>query len=866
MAKVPAQSCIEIAIEASHGVINREEAIKAFDMAAKIKLNLLEGPFKSNMNKRVAAEVGKLAAEAKLSALVNKQTYMRNVIVFRNFMSYIDSMDPEGKNYHGTVDSYLHGTVKNKKEGLVSVESTRHAYEAEMYGVMFDKLVASNKTHLTKLFGNEKFDADVAHELHAPGSTKNLDAKFLAEIFAERMEWSRVKRNSLGAHIQKAAGYAGPQIDNDIKMLKNGKEAWITFVYDRLDLKKTFPHLDPKKDIDEIKSILGDSFNTIVSGSTRSTSQVNFGVEASIKNYNLATNMSKVRFKHFKSAQDSIDYQKEYGAGSTISGILESFRNDARDMSIMDKLSNNPSAMMDRVLGELTARLVAKGASKDTVNTLKSGAMKSALDIATGESSFISNHTAAWVGGEVRALSTMALLGKAVLAAIPSDTVTVAAASMFRGNGYINGMRQVLFAKMDGLTKQERLEFAYLHGEAFDGIIGQLSRAALAEDTRIGFFAKHLDTYFKFNGLGPWTNTVRGIATRVITSQVGYNSGKQFADLHWKFQNALAQSGIDAGAWNAIRHAVTEASNGKKYSNPKLFSQIPENTITPLIADELAAANAILIGKHTKAGKFDQDGFDKAWASRKTELIEAKREKLKMQYLGYVSEEVNFSVVETSDADRVMQSRVLGAAGDTRGSFAGETARFVLQFSSFPMAFAHRVLGRAIYGTDNKLANAGHIGSVMSSMLIAGYMANLMIDISQGVTPAIPDEDNWTDLFYKSAVKSGFAGFYGDALLGALFETGGLGDLTGPEIGAVFKTMSSVGDIIKGDYQEGLGKIVDVALNHTPYQNLFYLRPVLDMAFLTELDSYVHPKRQKLKDAKLKNFNQERLVPTNLWE
>lgn len=864
--KVPPQNCIEVAIAASHGIIDREEAIKAFDMAAKIKLDLIEGPFKSNMDKRIAARVGQLAAEAKLSALVNKQTYMRNVIVFRNLMSHVDDIDPNGKDYSGAINAYLHGTVKNKKEGRISVESARHAYEAELYGAMFDKLIANNKMYLTKLFGNEKFDTDVAHELHAPGSTGNLDAKFLAEVLAERMEWSRVKRNSLGAHIQKAAGYAGPQIDNDIKMLKLGKEPWIDFIAAKLDLKKTFPHLNPKKDMDEMRSILGDSYNTIVSGSTRSTSQVNFGVEASIKNYNLATNMSKTRFKHFKSAQDAIDYQKEYGAGGTISGILESFRNDARDMSIMEKLSNNPSAMMDRVLGELTARLVAKGASKDMVSTLKSGAMKSALDIATGESNFISNHTSAWVNGEIRALSTAALLGKAVLGAIPSDTVTTAAASMFRGNGYISGMRQVLLSRFDGLTKQEKMELAYVHGEAFDGIIGQLSRAALADDARIGFFAKHLDTYFKFNGLGPWTETVRGIATRVITSQFGYNSGKQFADLHWKFQNVLAQSGIDAPTWNAMRHAVAEASNGKKYSNPKLFSQIPEDTITPLIADELTAAKDILTNKHTKAGKFDREAFDKAWNSRSKELIEAKREKLKMQYLGYVSEEVNFSVVEMSDADRVVQSRLVRGSDSPKGSFGGEAARYVLQFSAFPMAFAHKVLGRAVYGTDSKLANAGHVGSVMSSMLIAGYMANLMIDISQGTTPAIPDEDNYTDLFYKSAIKSGFAGFYGDALLGALFETGGLGDLAGPEIGAVFKTTNSVGDIISGDYQEGLGKIVDVALNHTPYQNLFYLRPVLDMALLVELDSNVHPKRQKLKNAKLKKLNQERLIPTNIWE
>jgi hypothetical protein len=179
---------------------------------------------------------------------------------------------------------------------------------------------------------------------------------------------------------------------------------------------------------------------------------------------------------------------------------------------------------------------------------------------------------------------------------------------------------------------------------------------------------------------------------------------------------------------------------------------------------------------------------------------------------------------------------------------AGESIRFVMQFKGFPIAFAERVGGRALFGHHKGktiLQKSGHIGTLLAGMTMAGYASMTVKDLVKGYWP--PRDISDPKVLAAAFVQGGAAGIYGDYLFGRVNRGGGtmLETTAGPAIGAA----AGLGELLLKARDAGLsseeevkaGEWINQITQNTPFANLFYVRPALDFLVLNQLKEAAGP-------------------------
>jgi hypothetical protein len=244
---------------------------------------------------------------------------------------------------------------------------------------------------------------------------------------------------------------------------------------------------------------------------------------------------------------------------------------------------------------------------------------------------------------------------------------------------------------------------------------------------------------------------------------------------------------------------------------------------------------------------------------RVADIIEGGRRDLELNLLRFIADETNYGILEPDARSQRFTTRAMRP-----GTFGGEAIRYIAQFKSFPVAFTQRVLGRAVYGhrkDASMLDRLPHIGTLLGGTLIAGYMSMTAKDIMRGYWP--PRDPSDPKVFMAAFVQGGSAGIYGDFLFSQVNRFGGgpLETLAGPTIGAAsdaielgLKTRdAAIGAVTGQEAKAPAADALTLAVNNTPFVNLFYTRPVLDYLFLNSLRDAVSPgylKRQRASRAK----------------
>jgi hypothetical protein len=741
-----------------------------------------------------------------------------------------------------------------------------------------------------------------------PGVTGNQDAKYLADVFAKHVEASRTDLNRLGAAIGKLDGWAGAQVHDDMKMIAAGKDAWIDGIAPHLDLNRTFPDANSA---DELRKILGDMYDTIITGVPNKATAKEKGQR--VNPANLAKSLGKTRVLHFKDAESAIAYRDAFGYGNSIYGIMAHQRRAASMAAQMDAFGPNPELMFDglvenqkrilrdspsseadramrvgRLNGEIEAlrakakvegikaddrklaertifqkeaelkRLSAASVMSDAdkvkaINKLNAdaGPLRGAFDVMSGAISRPGNVTAAKLGSDIRAVQSMAKLGAAVMTAMPTDIVGAAQASMFRGNGFFNGMVKQVGGMFAGRPKKEQAEISFLFGEGFDGMVGEIISHGLANDGPVGKMSGLTDSFFKWSGLNWWTDVGRSVVGRTVAAEMGMRAETAHADLPANYKHVLGLHGIGEKQWEALRQAQRREVNGSRYITPDAVGSLSDEAVAPLVESRLASAKT---------------------PERKAEILNDGRRELQMSLLRFVADETNYAIVETDAA-----SRRIASLGTRPGTFAGEAARFIMQFKGFPIAFSQRILGRALFGGrgatkyERIMNNAPHIGALIGGLTVAGYMAMTMKDAAKGYWP--PRDPLDPKVMTAALTQGGALGIYGDFLFGQQnrFGSGALETFSGPFIG----TMSDIinvplkarASLEKGERPHMAGDLLNLALNNTPWVNLSYVRPALDILFVNSLRNWASPgyvNRQQR--GRLKDYGQRPLLPSTISE
>lgn len=829
--------CLAAANAASGEKLSREDIEAAFQSVAEERQRLQASGDITNLGEKLKAFAEREAERTKIAAALQRRHAALNILVRDRQERAITGFVNAGMSPKKALLAVLEGTQKGVEGGRNSVNALNGAYEARYLGGMFGEMQA-DAPHLIKALRDPRLDADIMREMAElkeggkPGITGNKDAQFVAKTFAKYAELSRTDLNRLGASIGKLDGWAGHQSHDDVKMIAAGKPTWVERIIPRLDLARTFPDISS---LDDLKSVLGDIYDTIITGMPNKPTAAEIGQR--VNPANLAKSLGKTRVLHFKDADAGLAYREEFGYGNTVSGMVAHLRNAARVAANMESLGPNPEVMYASLVSGLSRKITddpnlspAEKAKQTKALKLDGGALRQALDISTGMVSRPVDTNAAKIGADIRAVQSMSKLGAAVWSSM-TDTVTGGLASQFRGSGFFKGFVNQVDGIMRGRPKGEQAEISYLLGEGFDGLIGHIVSPAAAVDGPVGRLSKLQETFFRWNGLSWWTDIQRAAAGRMISAEMGMRAKTAFKDLPANYKHVLGLHNITEAKWEAIRKAEFREINGKSYVTPDRIRALPDEALAGLGKD---------------AAKARQD--------------------LEMSVLRFFADETSYGVIET-DA----RSRRTTTLGLRPGTLAGEGIRFLMQFKGFPIAFSQRAIGRAAFGfrKNAKLEQAAHIGTMIAGMTMAGYAAMTMKDLTKGYWPPRDPTDikTWAQAF----VQGGAAGIYGDFLLGRVNRFGsGLAETAmGPAFGMAF----DAGDMILKARDAGLSSDEEVKLadwinfttQNTPFANLYWTRPVLDFLFLNSMREVASPGFQRKVEAKRRSqYGQRNVMPKSL--
>ncbi len=586
-------ACKANAKAASGGKLTDDEIEAAFQRVAEYKQKLQASGDTVGMADKLRAFAEREAERTKIAAAMQKRHAALNILVRDRLDTAIDGFIKAGMTPKKAMLAVLEGTQKGIEGGRNSVAALNGAYEARYLGAMFAEIQA-NRPHLVHALRDAKMDADILREMSElreggkPGITGNDDARYAAKVFASYAELSRTDLNSLGASIGKLEGWAGAQTHDDIKMIAAGKDSWVSRVLPRLDLDRTFPDMT---DMAEVRETLGDVYDTIITGVSNKVSAKEKGQR--VNPANLAKRLGKSRVLHFKDADAMLAYRDEFGHGNTVSGIVAHLRNSARMAANMDALGPNPEVMFASI-AEKMKKTIKESATLTDIEKAKqirqldtdAGALRQAIDIATGLSSRPVNVTGAKISADIRAWQSMAKLGGAVLSSV-TDTITPAIAAQFRGSSFFKAWAAQLDGLRRGRPKGQLAEISFLLGEGFDGIIGHIVSPNAAVDGPVGRVAALQERFFRWNGLSWWTDIQRASAGRMIAAEMGMRAKTAFDQLPDNYRHVLGLHNIDATKWEIIRKAEFREAEGRAYVTPDRIRALPDEAFAPLVANRL---------------------------------------------------------------------------------------------------------------------------------------------------------------------------------------------------------------------------------------------------------------------------------------
>lgn len=871
-------------------ILTDDEITDAFNRYEKVWSELESRGLTDNIEGRVARVLAKDAVNRKVGAALRRKALAQRVKSEARNLAAMADLKKQGASYKKAITALIEGVQEGFKGARSSAYALKLAYEQKYLGGFFHK-VSKERRHVLKLMKSKEFDDAVTRELFelreggTPGITKNSDAQWLAKEIYAGMEMSRQDANKFGANIGKLDGYTGVQTHDDLLIQKASVDKWIDDIFPLLDLEKTFPEIEK---VSEMKAILQEIHTNIIGGVGREKPKPMDLPGQRVRPSGIHYRLGKSRVLHFSDAEAAIKYRDQYGFGSTIAGFLHRQRTMGKVVAAMDKFGANPDVAVQRLIDKakqaLRTQLKNTEASKqqpilDEINALERG-LQAHIDEMTGWAATPTSaehwYQDATVHNNVRSSIAMAKLGGAVVTAFPSDTASAAAASMFRGWGFWNG----IFSHLDGVVKalsdNEQREFMYLLGESFDGLSGHISAGILGDDIAAGAPSRWAETFFRLSGLTGWTDAARGSAVRTIAAQLGFHHGTSFDKLPDRFRHVLEMHDIRDGEWAAINKGLPTEIAGRKYLAATTVENLDDAAITPLVQDELDA----LREKINPDQYTTQEARDKAEAkyqAKAAEIISEGRSNLRNKLQGYISDETSYSIIE-GDAF----SRRISTGSYRPGTLAGEAMRYVMQFKGFPIAYTNRVLGRALIGGEGKtkwdraMKNSPHLSAVIAGMTVAGYMSLAVKDFLRGYWPPrdpfsgdTPYEKtkNASEVLIASMVAGGGLGIYGDFLFSRYNRFGHdpLVALSGPGVGLASDAVK-IGMSIR-DMDPQATQMLNFALDTTPYVNLFYLRPVLDVLLINDLREQVNPGYlQRKRTIRQKEYRQESAVPQNREE
>ena len=819
--KVCADEVIAAVARKQGKAISKAEAEEIVDQL-NVWLKRHKGVVDSDTLNNMSIQAQKISLNAKIAAKIEKRNALINKKRYLKIITELKNSDNPSK----TLSGILVGDVRTR---LDSVDAKGHAIMVDSMGTL---AVALSEAQVLDMFRLGDLDEKVYIEMFdGLGSSGDVNARKIAEIIRKHQKNLLDRKNRAGANIGELENYVVRQMHDPLLMMKNFKDIegskaeWVAFIKPLLNKEKTFDGLSDKvtseKSIDDLENdFLGEIFTNLVTGNHNKSGDLNsidgkrFMMDGFSGPKNLAKSMSQSRVLHFKDGMSSYKYSKQYARMTLSEGVLSGFTHDAQSIALLETFGTNPRSMFDKIIKDIEG-------TKD-INILRKLRKKSLydqfaeLDGTTRQKGISRNFlgmdvSIAGISAGWRMIQNMSKLGFATISSFSDISTKAAFINANTERGVFSSYGRAFIDVFEGFknTKQKK-ELGYLLGVGVDNMLNDVHARFGANDSGPGKMAKAHQFFFKLNGMQWWNNSQKTGLARMLAADLAVYANRSFDKVPPETQRLLKLYDIDESDWTVFSQLVDKAQDGRKYVVASKVDELSNDVIDSIIRNKEGTLDI--------TDKLRQDFRDKF------------RTKINMYYADSAD-----AAIPTPGA----RERAIMNQGLPRGTVLGEAIRMIMQLKGFPITYITK-------GLTRQKAHAGYYGvaKMMVGSTVMGYLSICLKDVLRGREPRevfLGNGDFNTKLLQQAFLQGGGAGIYGDFIFneynryGRSFQE----TLLGPTAGAVDDVAKIFGKFASGDVPTQ--KLTKLALENTPYINLFYTKLALDYLFLHDLQELAKP-------------------------
>ncbi|PLR52425.1 hypothetical protein P0E69_06940 [Chimaeribacter arupi] len=674
-----------------------------------------------------------------------------------------------------------------------------------------------------KFLASGSNDAEVADAMWRLGKGEPTDGLMpesvkIAQIITKWQEAARMDANKAGAWIRKMPGYIARQGHDMMKIRAAGYEAWRNAILPRL-ANETF------EGVENTDGFLRSVYDGLASGVHLSAEKPDWmkGFKGS---QNIAKRASQERVLHFKDGVAWHEYNQQFGVGSLREAIYGGLDASSRSTGLMRVLGTNPENMVDYLADTISKDLKGNERALRAFADARRSQIKSQLAEVTGKTNIPGSTSLARFGSTVRAVDSMIKLGGATVSSF-NDLASNALELRYQGKNMLQALSESIQGRLKRFNSDDQKRILSSLGVYSDSMRDEILQRFSGDVTMPGKVARLQRQFFRLNLLNWWTEASRKTTATMVSHWLADNAHSPHATLNGDLKRALDLHGIGEPEWNIYRQMDLRGSEGRNFMTPDGIDSIPDEVIGKYLSDKSIKVN------------------DRS--------LQGAREQLADKLRGYVLDRVMVGMTEPTARTRAFMKQ-----GTQPGTVEGELLRFIGQYKSFTASFMQQALGREVFGrgytpaplgqsrwgsTWNALSKSGKgefasMAQLFLWMTTFGYLSMQTKLLLKGQTPRPADNPK---TFLAAAVQGGGIGIFGDYLFGEAnrFGNGPITSMAGPVAGNLDDVITLFQKARSGDAKAG--DAFRFTVDHTPFINLFYARPVLNYLFLNQLQEAMSP-------------------------
>ncbi|MFW3349221.1 hypothetical protein ACN9PN_12695 [Klebsiella pasteurii] len=665
------------------------------------------------------------------------------------------------------------------------------------------------------LFEDEASVRDLVYEMRGQ-DTGNVRAKKGAKAWAGVTELLRQRFNDAGGDIGYLENWGIPQHHSMEKVGRVSQDKWISDVIGKLDRKYYIKDDGQLMSDAELKTFLGEAYNTIATGGLNKLSDTGMRISGARSNRGNAS-----RQIHFKDADSYLEYQREYGDRSLWEVMVGHLEGISKDIALVETYGPNPDHVFRSILGEVTAEQATANPERTGRIKRLANSTENLYNFIAGKTQPIANpHIARW-SDNIRNWMVASRLGSALLASF-SDLGT-----MYMSAKVANiPMNRLFMNQLEAMNPANRTELARARraGLAMESLLGSVNRWAM--DNMGPSVSRWAATaVMRASGLTAWTDahkraygvTMMGSLGEVVSRAPDLRS---LDDSDFRILKSKGITEQDFSVWKLAQQEDWGNGNTTMLT-PESIMRIPDAAVMHLGLPERVRFEAM------------------------------------RRLLAAVSEEVDMAVITPGAREQLFTG-----GGLQRGTWKGELTRSVFLFKSFPISVVLRHWTRAM-GMPSAGGRAAYIAAFLASTTMLGALSQQLNDMASGRNPREMVGKDAGKFWLGALLKGGGLGLYGDFLLSDHTRYGGgaLASMLGPVAGLVDDVVKLAQGIplnaVEGKPEQTGGDLVKLGKGLIPGANLWYAKAALDHMIFNQLQEYFSPGYlRKVEQRSKKQFNQ----------